>query len=33
MEAKDIKELKKLVKELEKLGKPSGEIHTISLER
>ena len=33
MEAKDIKELKKLVKELEKLGKPSGKIHTISLEK
>lgn len=33
MEAKDIKELKKLVKELEKLGKPSGGTHTINLEK
>lgn len=33
MEAKDIKELKKLVKELERLSKPSGKIHTISLEK
>lgn len=33
MNTKDIKELKKLVKELERLGKPSGKIHTISLEK
>ena len=33
MEAKDIKELKKLVKELERLGKSSGRVHTVSLEK
>lgn len=33
MEAKDIKELKKLVKELEKLGKPSGRVHTVNLRK
>ena len=32
MNTKDIKELKKLVKELEKLGKPSRKIHTVNLE-
>lgn len=33
MESKDIKELKKLVKELERLGKPGGRVHTVNLEK
>lgn len=33
MEARDIKELKKLVKELERLGESNGRVHTVNLER